>query len=534
MIKKNGITLISLVITIVVLIILTSVIINVTLGKNGIIDRVKDAKMEYKKSQYFEDINLEIIDEQTERSIKQKNELFITSIEHRLAGTPTASAASTKAYTKKEWIEKVTNSLNKTLFVDTTDGYQLFIDFDNANNTATIREDSFEKTDNQMYKITYNANNGTEATVESDSARKGLSIKIQENPFNRKNYTFLRWCENPDGTGKEYEVGDEYLVTGDITLYAKWSQHAITIKYEANGGDGEMPDQNKEIGEEITLSTRFTRTGYTFNGWKDQNNDTYEENKTITAKKDLTLTAQWKTINYAIEYTLNEGNVSTSNPTTYTAETDTFTLYNPTKTGYTFVGWTGSNGETPQITVTIEEGTIGNKAYTANWTATSYTISYTLNEGSISAQPTSYTIESNNFTIPTPTKSQWTFTGWTGTGLSSSTKSVTVSKGNTGDRSYTAHWEKTLCNFSWSGDNPSYDNTWTVPESGTLYGSLYGCMWEFRLCINGASKMNLYWSNNNSTMYGTANYVVNKGDKIRIYGSGGSRSGYSANLKIIQ
>ena len=61
------------------------------------------------------------------------------------------------------------------------------------------------------------------------------------------------------------------------------------------------------------------------------------------------------------------GTVSTENPTEYTIETEKITLNNPTKFGYTFLGWTGSNGSTPQINVNIERGSTENKIYTTNW-----------------------------------------------------------------------------------------------------------------------------------------------------------------------
>ena len=71
---------------------------------------------------------------------------------------------------------------------------------------------------------------------------------------------------------------------------------------------------------------------------------------------------------YNITYDLAEGTVSVSNPTSYTYETATITLNNPTRFGYYFDGWTGSNGSTPQTTVTIAQHSHGNKSYTANWT----------------------------------------------------------------------------------------------------------------------------------------------------------------------
>ena len=71
---------------------------------------------------------------------------------------------------------------------------------------------------------------------------------------------------------------------------------------------------------------------------------------------------------YTITYDLNGSNEAVVNPTTYTYETATFTLTNPTWTGYVFNGWTGSNGTTPQTTVTVNTHSHGDLTYTANWT----------------------------------------------------------------------------------------------------------------------------------------------------------------------
>ena len=68
---------------------------------------------------------------------------------------------------------------------------------------------------------------------------------------------------------------------------------------------------------------------------------------------------------YNISYNLNGGSLS-GQKTSYTVA-DSFTLLTPTKTGYTFTGWTGNNGTTPQKTVTVNKGTRGNLSYTANW-----------------------------------------------------------------------------------------------------------------------------------------------------------------------
>ena len=71
--------------------------------------------------------------------------------------------------------------------------------------------------------------------------------------------------------------------------------------------------------------------------------------------------------------------------------------------------------------------------------AISYSISYTLNGGTVSGNPTTYTVE-NAITLNNPTKDGYTFDGWTGTGLSGKTVNVTIPKGSTGNRSYTANF----------------------------------------------------------------------------------------------
>ena len=75
---------------------------------------------------------------------------------------------------------------------------------------------------------------------------------------------------------------------------------------------------------------------------------------------------------YSINYNLNGGTMS-GQKTSYTV-VDSFTLPQPTRTGYTFTGWTGSNGTTVQKTVTVNKGTRGNLSYTANWQVNTYII----------------------------------------------------------------------------------------------------------------------------------------------------------------
>ncbi len=71
-----------------------------------------------------------------------------------------------------------------------------------------------------------------------------------------------------------------------------------------------------------------------------------------------------------------------------------------------------------------------------------YYIYYTLDGGTMSGAPESYTENSADITLPQPTKAGYRFTGWTGTDLTAPTMEVTIPTGSKGDREYTANWEE--------------------------------------------------------------------------------------------
>ena len=155
---------------------------------------------------------------------------------------------------------------------------------------------------------------------------------------------------------------------------------------------------------------------------------------------DRSYTATWTPTVYNITYNLGGGNLATPNPATYTIETPTFTLTNPTREGYTFVGWTGTGLDAATTTVTVAQGSTGDRSYTATWTPIVYNITYDLAGGSAS-NPATYTIETPTFTLANPAAPiGYTFAGWTGTGLAEATATVTIAQGSIGDRSYTATW----------------------------------------------------------------------------------------------
>ena len=112
-----------------------------------------------------------------------------------------------------------------------------------------------------------------------------------------------------------------------------------------------------------------------------------------------------------------------------------------TRTGYTQVGWATVDGG--EKVYAFGGGYTTNAALTLYpvWQTDTYTITYDLDRGTADDNPTGYTVETETFTLKNPTRPGYIFSGWSGTGLTGEDNlTVTIPKGSTGDRSYTAHW----------------------------------------------------------------------------------------------
>lgn len=163
-----------------------------------------------------------------------------------------------------------------------------------------------------------------------------------------------------------------------------------------------------------------TKTGYKFDGWEVSGNGSKMDGNTFTmGDADATITAKWTPIDYTIKCNTGGGQIA-SYPTSYNINTDTITIPQPTKPGYAFAGWTGSNGNTAQKTVTIPKGSTGDKTYDAHWTANKYTLTFNYNKPSnASSAIANGTVTSKTVTydspygeLPNPTLKGWTFNGW--------------------------------------------------------------------------------------------------------------------------
>ncbi len=142
-----------------------------------------------------------------------------------------------------------------------------------------------------------------------------------------------------------------------------------------NASGGIYESSNVSIVDGKTTLPTPTKKGYNFLGYSNSLNGNIDYSINIDNVLDINnkeIYANWGIVNYSITYNLNGGSIS-NHKTNYTVE-DTFTLPTPTKTGNSFIGWSGSNGNTPQINVTIPKGTTENLNYSANWSVNSYLV----------------------------------------------------------------------------------------------------------------------------------------------------------------
>ena len=212
-----------------------------------------------------------------------------------------------------------------------------------------------------------------------------------------------------------------------------------TVTLDTAGGDPIRPIQYTVESEAFLLPTPV-RTGYIFLGWTGEGITEPQEIIEIPqgSTGDRTYTANWQVIEYTITL-LDMDGVGTSEALVYTVE-QAVTLPTPTREGYAFLGWTVNSDMAPQLTVVLPQGSIGNKTYTANWELTGYTITMNLNGGS-GETTLLYTVEDEEFALPTPTRNGYEFVGWTGEGIIMPQLNVTIPTGSTGDKAYTANWK---------------------------------------------------------------------------------------------
>ena len=217
------------------------------------------------------------------------------------------------------------------------------------------------------------------------------ALTLKGKLFTRMGHTQVGWA-TVDGGEKVYGLDAVYTQNEALTLYPVWNTNKYTITFDTNGGS-EIAPITQDYGTAITAPADPTREGYTFIGW----------DKAIPATmpaENVTVTAQWEINRYTVTFDTAGG--SEIAPITQDYGTAIAAPADPTREGYTFIGW---DREIP-ANMPAENVTL-----TAQWEINRYTVTFDTNGGSEIAPITQD--YGTAITAPAdPTREGYTFIGW--------------------------------------------------------------------------------------------------------------------------
>ena len=269
----------------------------------------------------------------------------------------------------------------------------------------------------KTYNITYHLGGGINAEdnpTEFNERTLPLTLKAPT----RDGFTFGGWYQNPAYSGNQVTTIDAGTEK-NVSLWAKWNAIEYSVSYVLNGGTNS--DQN--VAKYSILDTPVklynpTYEGFVFEGWFTKS-DFSGERMTYLSKDnlgDITLYAKWSQA-YTITYNTNGGFNDGRNPSVFTENTETFTLFEAEKVNYSFLGWFDNEELTGTPITQIAKGTKNNIVLWAKWSSTQITVTFNPNGGGVS--PLTKVVKKGGTygELPTPTKAGYTFNGWVGKNL---------------------------------------------------------------------------------------------------------------------
>ena len=266
------------------------------------------------------------------------------------------------------------------------------INLTNKNNDTIILTAQYEVNE---YQIVFDTNGASSIDPISVEFGTNVSNAIQ-NTLIKSGYRFIGWAYNDEVINNGFTMPAE-----NITLEAVWEIINYNITYNLNDGINSSNPNSYNV-ENIYILAAPHKAGYEFEGWYLDSNYNTQITSTAGYTKDLVLYAKWsEPIKYNIVYNLNGGINDSSNPNNYTVE-DNITLGEPTRVGYTFVGWYNDNTKIETIS-----NLTGDLVLEAKWEVITYTVLFDTNGGNDLAKIT-YSVQ-NIPTLPIPTKLGYDF-----------------------------------------------------------------------------------------------------------------------------
>ena len=240
------------------------------------------------------------------------------------------------------------------------------------------------------YAVTLNTKGGTINNGNVTSYTYGVGATLPTD-VTRTGYTFKGWYDNENLTGSPVTAISN-TETGNKEYWAKWEINQYTVTVKPENGEADITI-TQDYGTAIAAPADPTREGYTFTGWD-------RDIPATMPAENMTVTAKWKVNQYTITFDTNGGSEIT--PITQDYGTAITAPANPTREGYTFIGW----DKAIPTTMPAENMTI-----TAKWKVNQYTITFDTNGGS---EITPITQDYGTaITAPAnPTREGYTFIGW--------------------------------------------------------------------------------------------------------------------------
>ena len=247
--------------------------------------------------------------------------------------------------------------------------------------------------------VTFNANGGFPVPAQQIIV-VGEKINMPS-AITKTGYTFAGWYSNA-GLTNEWNF-DEDTISSSVILYAAWNPISYKVIYDANGGEGSMPDSDFSYGVKQKLrDNAFIRTGYTFTGWalfiggQALYEDKQEvQNLSAVDGAGVTLFAVWRVNNYTVVYNSNGGTGTMQNSSFTYGVAHNLRLNAFTREGYSFTGW--SRTETGQVefsdgaSVNSLISSESNVMLYAVWKGNAYTAAYNSNGGSGTMENSAFT-----------------------------------------------------------------------------------------------------------------------------------------------
>ena len=466
----------------------------------------------------------------TKYTANVKNSVTNLSITATLADT--VESGATLQIENNNNTESMASGEEKTVNLNNVGNniFQITVTSRDTNKVYQITIVRAEEESPQTYTVTLNGNGGTKVTDLTEyTYGTGATLPVD---WTRTGYNFKGWYDNEELNGDPVtEISD--TETEDKKYWAKWEPVEYKIKYNLDGGEFPGNEENLDRytieSEDITLKNP-EKTGCKFTGWSGTGL-TGNENQPVTIPKgstgDREYTAHWSGETYTV--TLNGNGGTGTLLTEYTYGTGATLPVDWTRTGYNFKGWYDNEELNGDPVTEISDTETEDKKYWAKWEPVEYKIKYNLDGGEFPGNEENldrYTIESEDITLKNPEKTGCKFTGWSGTGLTGNeNQPVTIPKGSTGDREYTAHWSGETYTVTLNGNGGTgtllteytYGTGATLPVDWTRAGYEFAGWYVDQACVGSkVEKISVletgnktYWAkwiDNTAPVIGTLSY----------------------------